>query len=325
MITLDALKAVRTIVVHDNCADGLSSALIARDACPDAEIVFLQYGTDAFVNLPATPGMLFADISPHPDRVAEFVAAGAIVLDHHRTQRSIVEAFGDNGVFGDETTQPGVCGATLVYEHVYKPVHAARTPQQKDETADFVSQFARLAGVRDTWQRRDPQWHEAGVQQATLMFFPPQFWLEKTLEQIAAAWPQYRWIGDIQVAKHEERVAKASRDSDRFTTARGTRVVCFEGVRFSSDAAERLDKEVDLVIGFSYRVEEGVPKLLLSTRSHTDFDCADFARSYGGGGHTRAAGCCINFDITDAPNPYAMIRNLLTEYEERRASNGGAA
>lgn len=315
MITLDKIRGIRRIVTHDHCADGLASAILARAVCPDAEIVFLQHGTPEHRELPATPGTLFSDFAPPADRVQEFIDAGTIVLDHHKTQRAIVEAFGDNAVFGDEITQPGVCGATLVYEHIWKPWASAQPVMPS--WAPFVAEFARLAGVRDTWQRKDPQWHEAGIQHATLTFFPASFWLmpEKPLSTIASDWSQYRWIGEIQVAKHEDRVSHATTDAYRFTSSRGTRVACFEGVRLSSDAAERLDKEVDLVIGFGHRLEEGTPRLNLSTRSHTDFDCAAFARYYGGGGHTRAAGCSLPFDVMTWPNPFLAIRQSLDKFE----------
>jgi hypothetical protein len=42
MIPTATLKAVRTIVVYDNCADGLASAILSRDVLPDAEMRFVQ-------------------------------------------------------------------------------------------------------------------------------------------------------------------------------------------------------------------------------------------------------------------------------------------
>lgn len=37
MINVDLLKSVKTIVTHEGCADGIASALILKDALPDAE------------------------------------------------------------------------------------------------------------------------------------------------------------------------------------------------------------------------------------------------------------------------------------------------
>lgn len=307
MIDPTKLAAVTRIIAHDNCADGLVSAILAKDALPSATIEFMQHNSEAHTTLTPKAGMLFADFAPNERTPGD--VQDVIVLDHHRTARPIVESY-VNSVFGDENTQPGVCGATLVYEHVWKPLRG------DSDFAPFVAQFARLAGVRDTWQRRDTQWHESGVQHATLMFMPSEFWLGMSLQQIASQWDsRFRWIGEVQVRKYEERISKVMVESHRFTTPKGTRVACFEGVRLSSDAAERFDKDVDLVIGFSYRVEDGLQaKVILSTRSHTDYDCAAFARAHGGGGHTKAAGCSIAVAPGDL-NPYAYIAQLIIAYE----------
>src|SRR5256885_13008647 len=74
------LAAVRTIVAHDECADGTASAILLHDALPGAEVVFADYGGAAGRPV-AGPGLLFCDFSPPAARADEFVAAGAIVLD----------------------------------------------------------------------------------------------------------------------------------------------------------------------------------------------------------------------------------------------------
>ena len=81
---LDKLMAVKTIICHGgNCPDGVASAILLHDVLPDAELKFVQYGTEEQKALRATSGMLFADFSPHAETFQKFVDAGAIVLDHH--------------------------------------------------------------------------------------------------------------------------------------------------------------------------------------------------------------------------------------------------
>src|ERR1700754_3177520 len=104
-LSLEKLQAVKTIVTHDRCADGVMSSIILKDVLPEAEVKFLQYGVEQ-EELEAAPNMLFCDFSPHPKRVTDFVAAGALVLDHHKTARDVVSAFGADGVFGDEVADP---------------------------------------------------------------------------------------------------------------------------------------------------------------------------------------------------------------------------
>ena len=107
---------IKTIVTHDKCADGRASALILLDVFPGANVVFCNYNTPEYNDLPATEGMIFCDIVPPAHRVEEFIAVNAIVLDHHKTNKEIVAKFGDNGRFADEATEPGVSGASLAFE-----------------------------------------------------------------------------------------------------------------------------------------------------------------------------------------------------------------
>lgn len=313
MLDPDQFKAVTKIITHDNCADGMACAILAHDALPWAKIEFVQYSTDLHKTLPAEPGLLFADFSPAPDRVAEFVDAGAIVLDHHKTAKPVVDAFGSRGIFGDEKTQPGICGASLVYEHVWKPLRG-----QLSTHTEFVERFARYAGIVDTWQRQHPEWEQARVQQSALTFPTPEFWLAMSLHEIAASWDdRFKWIGATRIHSQDKRSEKCIQEGHRFTSPSGTRVVLFEGVSHTSYAAEILDTQVDLVVGFSYRVEDGKRILIFSTRSHTTFDCSAFARSHGGGGHTKAAGFSLRLSEGD-PNPYSMFEHILFAYEAGR-------
>lgn len=108
MITTDRLRAVHTIVTHANCPDGIASAILLHDVLPEAKIVFVQHQTLEHKSLPVSEGVLFVDFAPHETQAQQFVEAGAMILDHHKTARAIVEAFGDNGRFGDEVQDPGV-------------------------------------------------------------------------------------------------------------------------------------------------------------------------------------------------------------------------
>lgn len=137
-INAEKLQTIRTIVTHENCSDGLASAMILKSVLPGAQVVFLSYNSAAHKELSAIPGMIFCDFSPYVERVQEFIDAGAIVLDHHKYQKDVVEAFGPNGVFADETSNPGVAGALLAYREVWLPL-------VKSDPQSFLSGPARLA------------------------------------------------------------------------------------------------------------------------------------------------------------------------------------
>lgn len=332
MIPIEKLKAVTHIVSHEHCPDGVGSAMVLKDVLPNARVTFCNYNTATFKNLVAEPGMLFCDFSPPRERFHEFVEAGAICLDHHKTQKDIVEAFGPLGVFGDEVLEPGVCGTSLAYREVWLPLASREFAEGMPEPyAKFVEDFARLSGIRDTWQRQDPDWFKACHLAEALTFWP-----EKDLVGLPPAqWASKLALGEMLYNRRLKHAKRAADNGYYFTSGKKVRAVVFEGVRASSDAAEYLGDKVDLVIGFATHAEEGRPAVQFSTRSHTYFDCAAFAKSFpGGGGHTKAAG--FTFEPPDMLNylsrsleeqaitarymrhPFLLAQTLLEEYEARQ-------
>lgn len=320
MIPLDKLRGITHLVTHAGCPDGIASEIIVKDALPDVKVSFMAYGTEEHRRLePARAGhTLFVDFTPPRERVAEFVAAGSICLDHLPTARDIVEAFGENGVFG--LNEKNECGAWLAYEHVWLPLEKAKPVEQWSRIA--VEDFARLAAIRDTWKKDSPDWQRACAQAAELMF-----WGERTsLGDMLRA--QIGTLGQHLLDKQLSAAQRALEESHLIITGKGTEVWMFQGVSTTSDAAELAEKAVektlhdqvgpsqpDLVVGFHYKVDAGKLKLQFSTRSHTGFDCAAFAKAHGGGGHKAAAGFTVEVSPEVSVNPYAMFRLLLEEWE----------
>lgn len=353
MIPLDKLKSITHLVTHGPaCPDGIASALIVKDALPDVRVSFMNYGTKEHRELEPAPGLLFCDFTPVRERVQEFVKAGAICLDHHPTAKDIVEAFGENGVFG--LNERNECGAWLAYEHVWKPLrrrHMVTSGDPSSANYEWVHHFAELAAIRDTWKRGDPRWEAACQQAAELIFWG----FEHRSKAIKAGGIPGWAVRDERLGKHllDKQLSAAQRsleESHSFVTTRGTRVLVFQGVSTTSDAAEIADKKPggcehknveektiydskgnhmhcrdcgadwlaypDLVVGFHYRVDAGKLKLQFSTRSHTGFDCAAFAKSHpGGGGHKAAAGFTVEVSPEVSVNPYRLFQLLLEEFE----------
>ena len=322
-IPLDKLKAITTIVSHEKCPDGIAAALILKDVLPNAKIVFCQYNTPAHETMVAEPGMIFADFSPHRSRVQDFVAAGAIVLDHHRTAKEVVAAFGELGVFADEKGEPGVSGATLAYREVWKPLrdevtratNIGSTVYISDGYREWVERFAQIAGIRDTWQKKDPEWQTSCLQASALFFVPQEELIQTGLHAIWRDWgAKYGWAGAITNTKHRKRCERAVREGYRHTTAKGNRVILFQGTKLSSDAAEAPGAEnADIICGFDVIYEANQVKYLYSTRSRTDFDCSALAKFYGGGGHKAAAGFNL---INPGSDPYSRFVTALQHYED---------
>jgi len=305
---VEALDKVETIICHANCADGIASAIILHQVFPNAAVKFIQYSTKEHQELEATPGMIFCDFSPHRERVDEFVKAGAIVLDHHRTQKEVVEKFGELGFYADEWDEPGVSGAVLAYRHIWSKryIHA-----------HVIGRFAELAGVRDTWQKQSSLWDEAQVQSAMLTFFPVEDLLED--KQFFATLEKRMKVGEVVLAKKKETTERVTRDAYFASTKEGITYAIVPTLE-TSDVAEAIDSSrADFLIGFAYRTELGTaPKLILSMRSRSNYDVSKLCQAYGGGGHTKAAGCSVTVVPYDL-HPYGQIQKLVQSYEDGEA------
>ena len=336
-IPIGKLHAVRTIVTHGYpdggvCPDGLASALLCRDALPDAKVVFAVYNTSEYESLPVEEHMLFVDMTPPAARADEFRRAGTIVLDHHKDKEALVASFGELGVFADETREPGVSGAVLAYEHVWRPLvlgHPARQSVSSSASQEALlvataHDFAMLAGIRDTWQTRSPRWQEACEQAAVLLFFSPDDWLSHPWLSDEARLSERMKLGSTIIERHRKESEALVKDAYRFTTPDGTRVMVLASTKIS-DAAEASKDAADVVVGFSFTASSPQgPMMRLSFRSKTK-DVSAFARLLGGGGHTGAAGAAVplgdhTVDRGDnahiAANPYAFIHILIPQLEE---------
>jgi len=307
MIPIEKLQDLKHIVVHDACPDGSASAMILKLCLPDADVQFVQYDSPQHETLKVRPNTIFADFSPHEGQVKDFISAEAVVLDHHKTQRDVVAEFGELGIFGDEVTEPGVCGAVLAFREVWRPLQMLPGSPRDAEIMDF----AKLAGIRDTWQTQDPRWREACEQAAALHFWPDDILLAARPE----LWQEKLSLGPVLFQQKLDMAKRNADSSFRFTSEAGTKVAVFEGSRTTSDAAEYLDgQEVDLVIGFDIFMQAGKPAMIFSMRSHTDFDCALMAKAHGGGGHTKAAGFKWELSLDD-PNPFMLAVKVVEAYE----------
>lgn len=327
----DSLERIQTIVVHDNCSDGLVSAIILNLALPSAKIIFAQYGA-TLANLPAEDNMLFCDFSPPRDRLEEYLSKENVwVLDHHKTVKDVVEAFGERGRFGDEVKDPGVSGAVLAYREVWLPLQEKHR-QQDDlgaypENLDKVlEEVATLAGVRDTWQKSSPRWEEAYRQHLLVMFYPKSFWMcgaHQLYHRVNHLNKEVNGdLGQILLDKSKEAIEK---------TVKGAYLFSAHGIRFgivqtlhTTDSADFVD--ADVIVGWGYKVasadatrdwpqrsEAVPPQFILSCRSRSAIAVDGLAKSFGGGGHTKAAGFSMNADMADA-NPLARVRDILETY-----------
>lgn len=308
--------SIRTLITHAHCPDGMASAILVRDALPEVEVRFLSYQSRELAELEATPGQLWVDFSPPPDRAPEFVDAGAIVLDHHKSAREVVELFGERGIYADEDKEPGVSGAVLAYRHVWEPAFLRLPPTGALMRAE---EFARLAGVRDTWQKGSCRWVEACAQAEMLRLYGDlEDWDFRPFGGAGSVFdngPMLRdrtSVGSRLFDRHMQSVKRAVRGACRWHWGR-VAVAIIEDTRLASDASDLLD--ADLVVAFSFTAERE-PTMKLSLRSRGDVDCAALAAGYGGGGHRSSAGFEVKLGaLPPLPfvpvGPYELVKALI--------------
>lgn len=308
MLTREVLEDVKHVITHARCPDGIASAVLLNDVLEGVPITFLSHGTPELETLRAEPGLLLVDITPPEKRVREFVDAGSIVLDHHIKQRAIVEAFGARGVFADE---PGISGAMLAFEQVW-----SFSDTEGSDPYERAHYFARLAGVRDTWQTKDDRWGDACAQAEALRFYP---W--STFAKVRSPFGyignadlmKLLAVGPILIARTHEQVKQLVREAWGATLASGSKLMVISSLE-TSDVAEAVGDAADYVIGFKYIAGLDRCSLVLSMRSHTGKDVGAFAKLLGGGGHRAAAGASIAIR-GDALNPYATILATMNDLE----------
>lgn len=299
--TNDFRRSVKTIVTHKGCPDGIASAMILKNALPNASVVFVQYGTDLHKTLPAEPGMLFCDMTPPAERVAEFVDAGAFVMDHHKYARSVVEAFGERGAYADEKEHPGASGASLAYE-LWLIMSRFDSDELRKICLLDIGEFARLAAIRDTWQTGSDSWVRACEQASVLVTLGEEWFLNKRGSNQPFLTVPEKLLGRLF---YERTLRQAKETAERVHIyehiCQGLRVAVMNDTR-TSDVAEAFratGREADLLVGYRYENPERAgesPRLVFSLRPLRDgIDVGLMAKSMNGprmtgGGHSKAAG-----------------------------------
>jgi hypothetical protein len=318
-ISVEKISLVRHIVTHANCADGTASAMILGMALPNAQIQFVQYGSDAREKMEARPRMLFCDMSPPSSRIDEFLDVGAIVLDHHIKAKENIARFvhAGLGAFADEDLNPGVGGALLAFRFVWFPLSEAGVFEHRCTHGALVEDLAVLAGIRDTWQTKHPRWIESQDLAAALKFWGP----DVLVGSCPSTWAHM--LGSVGHKHYQAQLqlAKSSLEGAFIVESfNGIRAAIFQTTEPCSNAAEMLRTNPELVscpvsfiAGFSMYSEDAQLKIVYSLRSLDGFDVGAFCKVNGGGGHTAAAGFSVPIGI-DSLNPIQLLKVLLDDY-----------
>lgn len=300
---------VKHIISHANCPDGYASAMILGQAFQDARRTFHHYN-DGTLPEPAE-GQVFVDFSPPPEKARAYLDAGAFVLDHHKGAAEVTRVFegAGQGLYADnEGDEHGVSGAMLALLALPEghETHARRY-------------FARLIGVRDTWQRGDEGWEEACQIASALIFRGPPATMRGLGEDVD--WDLIESlvkIGTLVQAERKRLVQNAVDHAFIGTTPAGTVFAVFDGYSLSSDAAEKLD--ADLVCGLVTHATPGKIVVRCSCRTRKGYQVLALAKAYGGGGHENAASFTLGSGGAKHPadmrHPFHAFQRALEAWEE---------
>jgi uncharacterized protein len=296
-------STIRRIISHENCPDGLASAILAKLAAPEAVVEFCQYNTPQHRGLVPSSDTVFVDFSPHRGINAEAWAAtpNVWVLDHHEHAKDIVELFGDRGIYGGVLRS----GAWLVWQYLLNCAEGS------------AANFAVLASIRDTWLTSDPEWPAACALAKLLMAVDRDIWLRSPHHAIKAC-EESEWIG-FALAETEKIKAQRVLDHEVLRKSHGGyEVGMFTGQGELSSMVGELGRAAGLDVTVCclmvYDREKG-HKLVYSMRSGERVDVGAMAKFYGGGGHARAAG----FTVDLVTNPYDRWVTLFGGWLEVRS------
>lgn len=336
MIKIEKLKQVTNIYVHGKCPDGLASAMILKDAFKmlgmTPQIEFIVHGTPEHKNAGIESVCpLFCDIAPS-EYARQYVSSrGGIVLDHHKGTEELVKTFGELGVFADEKLEPGVSGAVLAFKHVFSPIFDFTFDNKLiQETSihkfNLTRNFAMCIGARDTWNTTSPNFQRGQYITKMLMSKSTASWLSDVHDHSPYCTESEIEIGKALFESHEESIRQAVQQLVRFGFSRGDddcMLYVFQeqatGFRLCSDVAEAISTQmptIGVAAGFSYVIDKpgDSPHLLFSLRGLGGFDVGTFAKSFGGGGHTAAAGFSVSLDGGKCINPYEFIAESLRSF-----------
>lgn len=265
-----APDSIDLVIYHANCADGFCSAWVANRQYPEAEFVAAQYGMDP----PDVAGrhVLIVDFSYPRDTLLRMhgEAASLLVLDHHKSAREDLEGL-DFCVFDMERSGAGITWDVLL------------PGEARPKLVDYVED-------RDLWRHALP---DSKPINAVVKLAPSTFeaWdlLGTTLEfhqdEVAGQ-------GD-GVLSHLTHYAKKCAEQSFPVQVRGHEsisafavILQYEGVSDALHETLAL-RGCEAAIGIIRPASGG---WTFSIRTIEGVDGGAVAKSFGGGGHARAAG-----------------------------------
>jgi oligoribonuclease NrnB/cAMP/cGMP phosphodiesterase (DHH superfamily) len=260
------------IVYHGNCLDGSSAALCA----------FMKFGNQAEY-CPAIYGakftpetknreVYFLDFSLPRADMEKLEAKRLVILDHHKTAKENLERFSFEGVIDMSKS-----GAMLAYEYF--------APDLNVETIKRVQD-------RDLWKFEYIETEAVNAHLFTLPFFTKDTvndWIDAFKSSLVDL-----CISGAGAVRARKAIVREAMKRKRRTILDTHTIWIVNATDCFSEIAHELCKENSF--GATYYINHS-GKYVYSLRSIGDFDVAEIAKKFGGGGHKNAAGFSSTYPV----------------------------
>jgi hypothetical protein len=284
------INHIDTVYYHGSCPDGIIAREILK--LTNKPMKYIPYYFSEFKEIPKNS--LFIDCSPKSYQVETALQNNCLIAEHHISfDAQYWDQYYHNQIFfGENHLVESGAELALWILGVYDPTF-------HDER---VVELVRHIAISDTWQSTNPDFAYARMVAGYIAFFGNDF--AEDVRTIMDKEATIRSFGKVQ-DRNQERFAKTAikKKQNGFNIA-------FINETNMSNAAEILRNEgQDVIVGFKmlFDLQTQSNLILYSLRSNDKFDCSEFCKLNGGGGHKAAAGFSITYSTQDPISAFLDI------------------
>lgn len=289
------------IIFHNKDLDGICSGAILHMEFPKAQLIGYDYGQSFDVNsIEEGEDVFMADVSMPMDMMEEIaIRSGQFVwIDHHvSAMKDFKSHFSDWRLHADG----GMSALDGEMLYAYDDSISACEGCWNYCNDYMMPRCVNLLGKYDTW-RKDGTWDSE-----TLPFqygmrlhgFTPEtlaIWIGE-MHGTDRIVEQGKTILEYQRQQNIYQISRYAFTAEISVNGRTYRAICCNGVQPNSQSFDSVwdETKYDVMVPFGYN---GQNWGLSFYTTKVDVDCSEIAKSFGGGGHKKAAGVNGILDIS---------------------------
>ncbi len=314
-ISIANLKRIQKIYYHGDCPDGIGARTILQKIFA-SDVQYVPYYFEDLKEIPSYA--LFIDCAPQPHQIKEILEKGGCIAEHHGSRLAeLLELRKDHPqqiVYGE-----GIESGSWIALEIYKLLNNCGS------VSPALEEMASLLAIGDTWKKDDPNFPRARKLANYIRFFGNDFSL--TLEELRKL--ELEGIIDefdaVQQRQHQTRVDRALIRPLLFYESEKIAFINDSELNISAASEHLRQKGVNVTVGFTVKIFEGVESIQYSLRSKKGvFDSGSFAKAMAadgyarsGGGHELAAGFTVDYQIGKDPiNHFLELLATAGKYNE---------